>query len=68
VKKRLLWFAIVLFLATVSTPPRAKADDPDPICTPNGCQKPGVRVLLPGPSDVPPPNCSPSGCTKPGLA
>lgn len=41
-KKSLRWFAIVLFLATLSVPPIATADSPPPTCGPDGCQKPGV--------------------------
>lgn len=40
-KKCLLWFAVTLFLATISAPPIANADA-TPICGPDGCQKPGV--------------------------
>jgi len=39
VKKCLLWFAITLFLASVSVPPMAKAELP-PTCGPSGCTKP----------------------------
>ena len=40
-KKCLLWFAVTLFLATISAPPIAKADgNPPPLCGPQGCQKP----------------------------
>jgi hypothetical protein len=46
VKKRLLWFAVVLFLATVSAPPIARADVPDPTCDPNGCTKPGQMLAV----------------------
>ena len=44
-KKRLLWFAIALFLATASAPPVAKADEP-PACDPSGCQKPGANLQV----------------------
>jgi hypothetical protein len=67
VKKCLLWFAVVLFLATVSAPPIAKADAPDPTCGPNGCSKPGVQRLLKTPADAPDPTCGPNGCQKPGV-
>jgi hypothetical protein len=68
VKKCLLWFAVALFLATVSAPPVAKANGPAPTCGPDGCHKPGVRLLLPGTANGPAPTCGPDGCHKPGLA
>jgi hypothetical protein len=65
VKKCLLWFAVTLFAASLSTP-IAKADDPGPTCGPDGCKKPGVRMFLPGTADDPGPTCGPDGCKKPG--
>lgn len=57
-----------LFLATLWVSPIAKADQPPPICGPNGCQKPGLRLVLQTPADQPPPICGPNGCSKPGVA
>jgi hypothetical protein len=65
VKKSLLWFAVTLFVATLSMPPTATADAP--ICGPNGCSKPGVRSLMPGTPTGDAPICGPNGCQKPGL-
>jgi len=66
VKKCLLSLAVSLFVATLSTP-LAKADDPGPICGSNGCQKPGVRMLMPTTADDPGPICGSNGCQKPGV-
>jgi len=62
VKKCLLCAALTLFVATLSKPPIANADSPT--CGPDGCQKPGVRMLLPT-GDAP--TCGPDGCQKPGV-
>ena len=64
-KKCLLCFAVTLFVATLSAP-IAKADEPGPTCGPNGCQKPGVQMFLPGTADEPGPTCGANGCQKPG--
>jgi hypothetical protein len=46
VKKTLLWFASLLFLASISVPTNLWADDPLPICDPNsGCTKPGIGLV-----------------------
>jgi hypothetical protein len=66
-KKCLLRLAVALFLATVSTPATLLAEDPAPTCGPDGCQKPGVQVLLPGTQNDPAPTCGPDGCQKPGV-
>jgi hypothetical protein len=51
VKKTLLWFASLLFLASLSVPTNLWADEPIPPCDPvTGCTKPGVAlpaVLIP---------------------
>jgi hypothetical protein len=67
VKKCLLCFAAALFLSVLPIS-IAKADQPAPTCGPDGCQKPGVRLLLPGTADQPAPTCGPDGCQKPGAA
>lgn len=41
-KKTLLWFASLLFLASISMPTLLRADDPPPLCDPTGCNKPGL--------------------------
>jgi len=61
-KKCLLRLAVALVLVTVSAPPIAKAEAPDPTCGPNGCQKPGIRQFL-----AVDPTCDPNGCQKPGV-
>jgi hypothetical protein len=63
VKKCLLWFATLLFLATISAPTIANADLP-PTCGPDGCSKPGLAVIVT--ADLPP-TCGPDGCSKPGV-
>lgn len=45
-KKTLLWFASLLFLASISLPTILRADDLPPICDPTtGCSKPGVGLV-----------------------
>lgn len=67
-KKCLLCVAASLLAATLSTP--LAADNPGPTCgsTPDSCQKPGVRVLVPVNQDNPGPTCgsTPDSCQKPG--
>jgi hypothetical protein len=45
VKKTLLWFASLLFLASLSVPTTLRADDLPPICDPTGCHKPGMGLI-----------------------
>lgn len=63
--KCLLWFAVTLFVATLSAPTIANADSPT--CGPDGCHKLGIRALLPGTAGGETPTCGPDGCQKPGL-
>lgn len=64
-KKCLLWFATLLFVAGISAPQIANAETPT--CGPDGCQKPGLLVLLPGTTTAETPTCGPDGCQKPGV-
>jgi hypothetical protein len=45
VKKTLLWFASLLFLASLSVPTPLRADDFPPVCDPTGCTKPGIGLV-----------------------
>jgi hypothetical protein len=46
VKKTLLLFASLLFIASISVPANLWADDPPPICDPiSGCGKPGIGLI-----------------------
>ena len=45
-KKTLLWFASLLFLASISVPTNLWADEPSPACDPvTGCTKPGIALV-----------------------
>jgi hypothetical protein len=47
VKKTLLCFASLLFLASLTVPTTLWADEPLPICDPTtGCQKPGLGLVV----------------------
>jgi hypothetical protein len=45
VKKSLLWFAVALFVVTLSKPVPLMGDEA-PVCGPTGCQKPGLVSQL----------------------
>jgi hypothetical protein len=46
VKTTLLWFASLLFIASLSLSAIVVADDAPPVCDPNtGCSKPGVALM-----------------------
>jgi hypothetical protein len=45
VKKTLLLFASLLFLASLSMPTSLRADDGPPICDPTGCTKPVIGLV-----------------------
>ena len=44
-KKTLLWFASLLFVASLAMPVAMRADEPPPICDPTGCDKPGIGLV-----------------------
>jgi hypothetical protein len=46
VKKTLLLFASLLFLASLAVPTTLQADDDPPVCGPTGCTKPGAGLLV----------------------
>lgn len=43
-KKTLLWFASLLFVASLAVPITLRADDFPPVCDPTGCTKPGLTL------------------------
>ena len=46
-KKTLLWFASLLFLASLSVSTPLRADDFPPVCDPaSGCTKPGIGLTV----------------------
>ena len=45
-KKTLLLFASLLFLASLAVPTTLRADDYPPVCDPTGCTKPGLGLVV----------------------